>query len=175
MTDPFDDLIEKTREKYRVSWEKSLEKFKKFCAIQDEEFEWAIKHGKFYPKITLERVVVEAKPRKLRAEYSLEIIPDKFKVVCDETNNSPKDAEEGRINVDIYLYPHKNLYEITIHPEVYEFLENYKKYTPIQRFLWNLKWGFKDCRDNFRNWQGHMKGEDWNFWDILSGEWSAYE
>lgn len=142
MTDPFDDLIEKTREKYRVSWEKSLEKFKRFCAIQDEEFEWAIKHGKFYPKITLERVVVEAKPRKLRAEYSLEIVND---------------------------------LNIIIHPEVYKVIEDYNNHTPIQRFFWNLKWGFKDCRDNFRNWQGHMKGEDWDFWEILSGEWSAYE
>ena len=75
MTDPFDELIEKTKEKYRVSWENSLEKFKKFCAIQDDQFEWAIKYGKFYPKITIEKIVVEAKSRKLRAEYSLVIDP----------------------------------------------------------------------------------------------------
>lgn len=57
-----------------------------------------------------------------------------------------------------------------IHTEVYEFLENYKNHTPIQRFHWNLKMGFKDCLNNLRNWQGHMKGEDWDFWEILSGK-----
>lgn len=95
---------------------------------------------------------------------------DDFKVVCDETNNTPKDIEEGRMNVDVYIYEHKTLDNIIIHPEVYKVIENYKNQTPIQRFFWNLKWGFKDCYDNFKNWQGHMKGEDWDFWEILSGE-----
>lgn len=100
---------------------------------------------------------------------------DKFKVVCDETNNSSKDIEEGRINVDIYLYQHKNLDDIITHLEVYKVIDDYNNHTAIERFFWNLKWGFRGCHDNFRNWQGHMKGEDWDFWEILSGEWSAYE
>lgn len=100
---------------------------------------------------------------------------DKFKVVCDETNNTQDDIEQGRINVDVYIYKHKNLYEITIDPVVNKVIEDYKNHTPIQRFLWNIKWGFKDCLNNFRNWQGHMKGEDWDFWEILSGEESGYE
>ena len=162
MTDPFDDLIEKTREKYRVSWEKSLEKFKRFCALQDEEFEWAIKHGKFYPKITLERVVVEAKPRKLRAEYSLEPAPAEGESFSDYLR---------RLSMESWRSGDHTI----IHTEVYEFLENYKNHTPIQRFLWNLKWGFKDCLNNYRNWKGHMNGEDWDFWGILSGEETGYE
>lgn len=64
---------------------------------------------------------------------------------------------------------------ILMHPELYELIENYKNQNPLQRFAWNIKWGFKDCIDNFRNWQGHMRGEDWDFWEILSGEWSAYD
>jgi hypothetical protein len=69
----------------------------------------------------------------------------------------------------------KNGGYIIIHPEVYKVIEDYKNYTPIQRFLWNIKWGFKDCRDNYRNWRGHLRGEEWDFWEILSGEWSCYE
>ena len=141
--DPFDILIEETREKYRVSWEKSLEKYKKYCEIQNDDFEWAIKHGYFIPKFTIEKILVEAKPRTLRAEYTLEIKDD--------------------------------LNYIIMHPELYELIEDYKNQNPLQRFVWNLKWGFKDCAENFRNWQGHMIGEDWDFWEILSGEWSSYE
>lgn len=61
------------------------------------------------------------------------------------------------------------------HTEVYEFLDNYKNHTPIQRFHWSLKMGFKDFLNNFRNWKGHMNGEDWDFWGILSGKESFYE
>lgn len=162
MTDPFDELIEKTREKYRVSWENSLEKFKRFCTLQDEEFEWAIKHGKFYPRITIERTVVEAKPRKLRAEYSLEIAPAEGETFSEYLR---------RLSMEEW----KSGNQIIIHPGVYKVIEDYNNHTPIQRFLWNLKWGFDVCHNNFRNWQGHMKGEDWDFWEILSGEWSGYE
>ena len=69
----------------------------------------------------------------------------------------------------------ERLTHIIIHPDIYEFLDNYKNHTPIQRFLWNLKWGFKDCLNNYRNWKGHMNGEDWDFWGILSGEETGYE
>ena len=143
MTDPFDKLIEETREKYRVSWEKSLEKYERFCKLQDFDFEWAIKHGYFHPRFAIEKIIVEAKPRTLRAEYTLEIKDD--------------------------------LNYILMHPELYKVIEDYKNQNPLHRFVWNIKWGFKYCAENFRNWQGHMKGEDWEFWEILSGEWSAYD
>jgi len=64
---------------------------------------------------------------------------------------------------------------IIIHPDVYKVVEDYKNQNAIQRFLWEIKWGFKDCLENFRNWKGHMQGEDWDFWEILNGEWSGYE
>lgn len=69
----------------------------------------------------------------------------------------------------------EQLTHILIHPELYKVIEDYKNQNAVQRFLWNIKYGFKDCIDNFRNWQGHMRGEDWDFWEILSGEWSSYE
>jgi hypothetical protein len=65
---------------------------------------------------------------------------------------------------------------IIIHPGVYKVVEDYKNQNALQRFLWEIKWGFKDCLDNFRNWRGHMRGEEyWDFWEILNGEWSSYE
>lgn len=62
----------------------------------------------------------------------------------------------------------KNGSHIIIHPEVYKVIENYNKQNRIQRFFQKIKWGLVECRGNFRCWQGHMKGEDWNFWDCLN-------
>jgi len=67
----------------------------------------------------------------------------------------------------------EQLTSIIMHPDAYKALQDYKNQTPLQRFAWNIKWGFKDCLDNFRNWQRHMRGEDWDFWEILNGEWSS--
>jgi hypothetical protein len=155
MIDPFDKLIEETREKYRLSWEKSMENYNNLCKQQDLDFKYAIKYGTFPPKITIERILVEAKTRKLKAEWSLEVLPDKVSY-----------NEEAV----------KELSYIMMHPQVYKIIEDYKNQNTIQRFLWELKWGFIECLDNFRNWQGYMKGEDYcDFWEILNGEWSSYE
>lgn len=80
MIDPFDKLIEETKEKYRLSWEKSLEDFEKFCKNQDEDFKWAIKQGKFPLRITVKTIEIKAKTRTLNANYSLEVLPDKIKI-----------------------------------------------------------------------------------------------
>jgi hypothetical protein len=80
MIDPFDKLIEETKEKYRLSWEKSLEDFEKFCKNQDEDFKWAIKQGKFPLRITVKKIEIKAKTRTLNANYSLEVLPDKIKI-----------------------------------------------------------------------------------------------
>lgn len=165
MNDSFDKLIEETREKYRVSWEKSLKKYKKYCELQDEDFEWAIKYGNFPPKITIERILVEAKPRKLNAKYSIEVFQDKVSY-SEEAFNEVLSQIKKQSDEDNY---------IIMHPELYKLIENYKNQNPLQRFLWNIKWGFRECADNFRNWQGHMMGEDWDFWEVLNGEWSSYE
>ena len=169
MTDSFDKLIEETREKYRVSWEKSLEKYKKYCKLQDQDFEWAIKYGCFFPRITIERTIVEAKPRKLDARYSIEVLQDKVSYSEDafkELLSQIQKQEEENLRNNNY---------IIMHPDAYKVLTDYKNQNALQRVLWNIKWGFKDCIDNFRNWKGHMRGEDWDFWEILNGEWSAYE
>jgi hypothetical protein len=69
----------------------------------------------------------------------------------------------------------KELSYIIMHPEIYKLIEDYKNQNPLQRFAWNIKWGFKDCLGNFRNWKGHMRGEEWDFWEILNGEMCDYE
>jgi hypothetical protein len=69
----------------------------------------------------------------------------------------------------------ERLSHIIIHPEVYRVVEYYKNQNALQRFFWEIKWGFIDCRINFENWKGHMRGEEWDFWEILNGEWSDYE
>jgi hypothetical protein len=150
MSDSFDKLVEETREKYRLSWEKSIKNYKNFCKLQDLDFEYAIKYGAFPPKITIERILVEAKPRKLKAEWSLEVLPTKVSY------------NEETVKELSYIMGYKAI-------------EEYKNQNAIQRFLWELKWGVIDCLDNFRNWKKHMEGEDWDFWEILSGDWSSYE
>jgi hypothetical protein len=73
MIDPFDKLIEETREKYKLSWKNSLKEYKKFCKWQNYDFEYAIKYGTFPPKIPVGSIVIEAKPRKLKGNWSLEL------------------------------------------------------------------------------------------------------
>lgn len=65
----------------------------------------------------------------------------------------------------------ERLTHIIIHPDIYKVIDDYNKQNTIQRFFQKIKWGFIECRGNFRCWQGHMKGEDWDFWDYLNMEW----
>jgi hypothetical protein len=76
---------------------------------------------------------------------------------------------------EIKEFHNEQFTSIIMHPDSYKSLMDYQNQNPIQRFLWEIEWGFKDCLDNFTNWKGHMRGEDWDFWEILSGEWSSYE
>jgi hypothetical protein len=69
----------------------------------------------------------------------------------------------------------EQLTSVLMHPDAYKALTDFKNQNALQRFAWNIKWGFKDCLDNFINWKGHMKGEDWDFWEILNGEWGNWE
>jgi hypothetical protein len=165
--DPFDKLIEEIREKYRLSWEKSLEEFEKFCKFQDDDFKFAIEYGRFPPRITIEKIVVEAKPRKLRAEYSLEFLPDIASYNVDSFKELLFKMQEEENS--------KNYNYIIMHPDAYKSLMDYNNQNATQRFLQKIKWGFDDCRDNFRNWSGHMRGEEWDFWEILNGEATGYE
>ena len=79
---------------------------------------------------------------------------------------------KDKLNEELKKVHQEQLTSVLMHPDAYKVIETYKNQTPLQRVLWNIKWGFKDCIDNFRNWKGHMRGEDWDFWEILNGEWS---
>ena len=115
----YDKLISDTKEKYRISWEQSLQKFEEFCRIQDEDFKYAIKTGQFPLRFTIEIMLVTAKTRKLRAEYTLEIYPDlkmqeKIKIrnlfqeiqwgfiVCHDNFRIWKKHMRGEIQVDFW-------------------------------------------------------------------------
>jgi phage tail sheath protein FI len=37
-----------------------------------------------------------------------------YQVVCDETNNSPKTIDQGRLNMDLYLKPNKAINFLTL-------------------------------------------------------------
>jgi hypothetical protein len=74
---------------------------------------------------------------------------------------------------DEFLKAYKNAYEeeltsIIMHPDVYRVVEYYKNQNALQRFFWEIKWGFIDCSINFKNWKGHMRGEEWgiNIWSF---------
>lgn len=101
-------------------------------------------------------------------------------ITAEELQELYGDANLEQLIIDEILEAYKNAYEekltsIIMHPEVYRVVEYYKNQNALQRFFWNLKWGFIDFHINFKNWKGHMRGEDWDFWEILNGEWSDYE
>jgi hypothetical protein len=117
------------------------------------------------------------------------IAADQFQELCDDVNLQQLIwdgiANECKENLDRdfekILYDNLwDLYDdsansIIIHPEIYNVIQDYNKQNAAEKFLQKIKLGFDDCRDNFRNWQGHMRGEEWDFWEILSSEETGYE
>jgi hypothetical protein len=90
------------------------------------------------------------------------------------------DVDLQQLFIDEIVEEYKNAYDghltsIIMHPDAYKTLMDFKNQNAIQRFFWEIKWGFIDCSINFKNWKGHMRGEEWDFWEILNGEWSDYE
>ena len=118
-------------------------------------------------------------------KYETEIINGHKAIVrhifkAEELQELYKDVNLEQLIIDKIIEEYKNAYEeqltsIIMHPEVYRVVEYYKNQNALQIFFWEIKWGFIDCSINFKNWKGHMRGEDWDFWEILNGEWSSYE
>jgi len=104
-------------------------------------------------------------------------------LIWDGIVNEGKEKCKEKLDKDFEKILYDNLWDlydgssnsIIMHPDIAKLIEDYNNQNAAQRLLQKIKWGFDDCRDNFRNWRGHMKGEDWDFWEILSGEWSCYE
>jgi hypothetical protein len=97
MDDSFNRLIEKTKEKYRISWEMSIKEYEKFCKLQDSDFNWAIKYGYFPPRIEIERISVTAKTRRLKAEYTLDWSEDKLSLYHPDVYKMIQDYENKDI------------------------------------------------------------------------------
>ena len=117
------------------------------------------------------------------------IAADQFQELCDDVNlqhliwvDSANECKEN-LDRDFEKILYDNLWDlyddgansIIMHPEIYNVIQDYNKQNAAEKFLQKIKWGFDDCRDNFRNWRGHMRGEEWDFWVILSSEETGYE
>jgi hypothetical protein len=55
------------------------------------------------------RRYIEMRKKVIEENYGLD---SSYKIICDETNNTPEDAENGVVNVDIIITPHKTIDEI---------------------------------------------------------------
>lgn len=111
----------------------------------------------------LHRLVMEEPPITAKELQELYEVENFEQLIRDKIVNEIREDHNERLS------------HIIIHPGVYKVIEDYNNQNAFQKFLQNIKWGFDDCSDNFRNWKGHMRGEEWDFWEILSGEWSGYE
>jgi hypothetical protein len=117
------------------------------------------------------------------------IAADQFQELCGDVNlqqliwDGIANECKEKLDRDFEKILYDNLWDlyddsansIIMHPEIYNVIQDYNKQNAAQKFLQKIKWGFDDCRDNFRNWRGHMRGEEWDFWVILSSEETGYE
>ena len=62
-----------------------------------------------FDKIRKEFGTSEMRKQVIEKNYGLD---SSYKVICDETNNTPEDAENGMVNVDII--PYKTIDQISL-------------------------------------------------------------
>ena len=156
MTDPLDDNIEAKENAFAA-----------LDRLYDENGECLHRLAMEEPPITAEQL------QELYGVVNLEqLIWDNILNECKEKLD--KDFEKIlRDNLwDLYA---DSANSIIIHPDIAKLIEDYNNQNATQKFLQSIRWGFDDCRDNFRNWSGHMRGEEWDFWEILSSEETGYE
>jgi len=156
MTDPLDDKIEAKENAFAA-----------LDRLYDENRE------------CLHRLAMEEPPNTAEQLQELYGDVDLQQLIWDGIVNEGKE----KLDKDFEKILYDNLWDlyddsansIIMHPDIAKLIEDYNNQNAAQKFLQKIKWGFDDCRDNVRNWRGHMKGEEWDFWEILSGEESGYE
>jgi hypothetical protein len=156
MTNPLDDKIEAKENAFAA-----LER------LYDENVECLHRLAMEEPPITAEQL------QELYSDVDLQ------QLIWDSIVNEGKE----KLDKDFEKILYDNLWDlyddsansIIMHPDIAKLIEDYKNQNAAQKFLQKIKWGFDDCRDNFRNWRGHMRGEEWDFWEILNGEATGYE
>jgi hypothetical protein len=149
MTDPLDDNIEAKENAFAA-----------LDRLYDENGE------------CLHRLAMEEQLQELYGDVNLK------QLIWDSIVNGGKE----KLDKDFEKILYDNLWDlydesanaVIIHPDIAKLIEDYNNQNAAQKFLQKIKWGFDDCRDNFRNWRGHMKDEEWDFWEILSGEETGY-
>jgi hypothetical protein len=61
------------KEKFRLSWEKSLAKYEQVCAKQDADFKFALKYG-YFAQFYIEQIKADPETWNLPIEYDLEVL-----------------------------------------------------------------------------------------------------
>ena len=64
-----------------------------------------------FDKIRKEFGTSEMRKQVIEKNYGLD---SSYKVICDETNNTPEDAENGMVNVDIIITQYKTIDQISL-------------------------------------------------------------
>jgi hypothetical protein len=57
-----------------------------------------------FDKEKIKEQTIQMRKKVIEEIYGLD---SSYKIICDETNNTPEDAENGMVNVDIIITPHK--------------------------------------------------------------------
>ena len=160
MTDPLDDNIEAKENAFAA-----------LDRLYDE-------NGECMRRLAMEEPLIIAEQlQELYGDVNLE------QLIWDSIVNESKELSKEKLDKDFEKILYDNLWDlyddsanfIIIHPDIAKLIEDYNNQNAAQRLLQKIKWGFDDCSDNFRNWRGHMRGEEWDFWEILSGEETGYE
>ncbi len=97
-------------------------------------------------------------------------------VIMTDPLDEFKDVDLEQLIIDGLLNEiREDLNERLSHTDIYKAIEDYNNKNALQKFLQKINLGFKDCLNNFRNWKGHMRGEELDFWENLNREWDFWE
>ena len=64
-----------------------------------------------FDKEKIKEQSIEMRKQVIEKNYGLD---SSYKVICDETNNTPEDAENGMVNVDIIITQYKTIDQISL-------------------------------------------------------------
>ena len=73
-----------------------------------KELDASVQNNLFDKEKIIEQAI-ETRKQVIEKNYGLD---SSYKVICDETNNTPEDAENGMVNVDII--PYKTIDQISL-------------------------------------------------------------
>ena len=75
-----------------------------------KELDASVQNNLFDKEKIIEQAI-ETRKQVIEKNYGLD---SSYKVICDETNNTPEDAENGMVNVDIIITQYKTIDQISL-------------------------------------------------------------